>query len=40
MFHSEKELLFGPQSLLARYGALIVDICTKPEIYKVELLYD
>ena len=31
----EKELLFGPQSLLARYGPLIVEVCTKPEIYKV-----
>jgi len=32
----EKELLFGPQSLLARYGPLLVEICSKPEVYKVE----
>jgi hypothetical protein len=31
----EKELLFGTQSLLARYGPLIVEICGKPEIYRV-----
>ena len=32
----EKELLFGTQSLLARYGPLLVEICSKPEVYKVE----
>ena len=31
----EKELLFGMQSLLARYGPLLVEICSKPESYKV-----
>lgn len=31
---SEKELLFGPQSLLARYGPLLVEVCSKPDLYK------
>jgi len=34
----EKELLFGAQSLLARYGPLLVEICSKPDVYKVENL--
>jgi condensin complex subunit 1 len=32
--YREKELLFGPQSLLARYGSLLVEVCSKPEVYK------
>jgi condensin complex subunit 1 len=31
----EKELLFGTQSLLGRYGPLLVEICSKPDVYKV-----
>jgi condensin complex subunit 1 len=34
----EKELLFGAQSLLARYGPLLVEICSKPDVYKVAKL--
>jgi condensin complex subunit 1 len=35
---SEKELLFGTQSLLARYGPLLVEVCSKPDTYKVNSL--
>jgi hypothetical protein len=36
----EKELLFGGQSLLARYGPLLVEVCSKPESYKVWIRRD
>jgi condensin complex subunit 1 len=31
----EKELLFGSQSLLAQFSPLLVEVCSKPELYKV-----
>lgn len=31
----EKELLYGPQSLLAIYGPMIVHICGSPHKFKV-----
>ncbi|KAI0206591.1 armadillo-type protein [Astrocystis sublimbata] len=30
----ERELLFGPQSLLANYGPLVAEICARSDIYK------
>lgn len=30
----ERELLFGPQSLLAHYGPLVAEICSRSDIYK------
>ncbi|KAG9085131.1 Condensin complex subunit [Ceratobasidium sp. UAMH 11750] len=34
----ERELLYGPTSLLALYGPLIVDICGKTKLYKNQTL--
>lgn len=31
----ERELLFGPESLLAIYGPMITSICASPKKYKV-----
>ncbi|KAI1194180.1 armadillo-type protein [Nemania serpens] len=30
----ERELLFGPQSLLSNYGPLVAEICSRSDIYK------
>lgn len=31
----EREVLFGPNSLLARYGPLLTEICARNKIYTV-----
>ncbi|KAI0397911.1 armadillo-type protein [Xylariaceae sp. FL0594] len=30
----ERELLFGPQSLLANYGPMVAEICSRSDVYK------
>lgn len=35
----ESELLYGPNSLLAVFGPMLVHICGSPHKYKVQLLY-
>ena len=35
----ESELLYGPNSLLAVFGPMLVHICGSPHKYKVQILY-
>lgn len=39
MYYREKELLYGPHSLLRRYSPLVVEICSRNDIYKVKRTY-
>lgn len=34
-FMREREILFGNDSLLARYGPLLTEICTRNKVYTV-----
>lgn len=37
MYIREREILFGPKSLLALYGPLIMEVCTRNKVYTVSL---